>query len=57
MLLYRETAFRSCSRRHADYHRVEEMKNRVEDNGRALSAETEQMRAKMDFEVLPYLAA
>lgn len=31
--------------------RIEEMKNRVEDDGRALSVETEQMRAKMDFQV------
>jgi len=48
-------AFRNCSRLRANCHRVEEIKNRVEDDGRALSAETEQMRAKMDFEVLKFL--
>lgn len=31
--------------------RVEGMKHRFEDDGRALSAKTEQMHAKMDFQV------
>lgn len=31
--------------------RVEEMKQIVEDDGRVLSAETEQMRAKINFQV------
>ncbi len=57
MLLCHETAFRSCSRLFTDCHRVEEIKSIVEDDGRALSAETEQLRAKIDFEVRPNLVA
>lgn len=32
---------------------MEEMKRKVEDDRRALSAESEQMHAKMDFQVHP----